>query len=55
MLEDGGEIVTLLTGEDALEDVTEKLVGFIHKSYPGSEIEVHPGGQPIYPYILSVE
>jgi DAK2 domain fusion protein YloV len=55
MLKDGGEIVTLLTGEDAVNEVTEQIVSYINQFYPKSELDVHSGGQPLYPYIISVE
>jgi DAK2 domain fusion protein YloV len=55
MLKDGGEIVTLLTGENAVDEVTEQIVSFINQFYPKSEMDVHSGGQPLYPYIISVE
>jgi DAK2 domain fusion protein YloV len=55
MHKNGGEIVTLLTGEEAVEDVTEQLISYINQSHPKSELDVHEGGQPLYPYIFSVE
>ncbi|MBD0379356.1 DAK2 domain-containing protein [Paenibacillus sedimenti] len=55
MIEDGNEIVTILTGEDAKEEETEELEAFIHEMYPDMEIELHPGGQPLYAYLFSVE
>jgi DAK2 domain fusion protein YloV len=55
MIEDGSEIVTILSGEDAKEEDTEELEAFIHEMYPEIEIELHPGGQPLYAYIFSVE
>jgi dihydroxyacetone kinase-like predicted kinase len=55
MLDDQGDIVTLLTGQDATDEVTQELVSFINQNYPEAEIEVHPGGQSLYPFIISVE
>ncbi|MFD0697154.1 DAK2 domain-containing protein [Paenibacillus sp. GCM10027628] len=55
MIEDGNEIVTILTGEDAKEEETIELEAFIHEMYPEMEIELHPGGQPLYAYLFSVE
>jgi DAK2 domain fusion protein YloV len=55
MIEEGSEIVTILSGEDAKEDDLEELEAFIREMYPEVEIELHPGGQPLYPYIFSVE
>ncbi|MCD1257891.1 DAK2 domain-containing protein [Paenibacillus athensensis] len=55
MVEEGDELVTILTGVDAKPDETEELCAFIGEMYPGMDIELHPGGQPLYPYIFSVE
>ncbi|MCY9668294.1 DAK2 domain-containing protein [Paenibacillus alginolyticus] len=55
MIEESSEIVTILTGEDAVEAETEELESFIQAAYPDIEIELHPGGQPLYAYLFSVE
>ncbi len=55
MLEDGGEIITILTGEDAKEEETESLLEWLSQHHADAEVEVHEGGQPIYSYIISVE
>lgn len=55
MLEDGGEIITILTGEDAKEEETESLLEWLSLHHADAEVEVHQGGQPIYSYIISVE
>lgn len=49
------ELVTLITGEGALEEATEAAVRWIAEQRPDVEIEVVVGGQPLYPYYLSVE
>ena len=55
MIDEGSEIVTILTGEDATEEGTGELEAFIQTMYPDMEIELHPGGQPLYAYLFSVE
>ncbi|WP_422660497.1 DAK2 domain-containing protein [Paenibacillus sp. EC2-1] len=55
MLTSGDEIITLLTGEDATEEITEGLTAWLEDNYPNAEVEVHYGGQPIYAYLFSVE
>lgn len=55
MLEDGGELVTLLTGEGADEAETEALSGWLKEEYPEAELDVVTGGQPLYPYLIAVE
>ncbi|MGW9528123.1 DAK2 domain-containing protein [Paenibacillus terrae] len=55
MLVNGDEIVTILTGSDAKQEDTEQLVAWLEEHYSDAEVEVHEGGQPIYPYLFSVE
>ncbi|WP_310832885.1 DAK2 domain-containing protein [Paenibacillus pedocola] len=55
MLENGDEIVTVLTGSDAEADVTDSLGSWLEETYPQVEVEVHEGGQPLYYYLFSVE
>lgn len=49
------EIITLYYGEDVSEDDAQALAGRIQEDWPDQEIEVIPGGQPHYYYIVSVE
>lgn len=55
MLEDGGELVTVLTGEQAIEAETAELTAWARDNFPDAEFEVHAGGQPLYPYLIAVE
>ncbi len=55
MLEDGGEIVTVLFGHDVVKEQADELAEFLNDSYPDVDVEVFSGGQPLYYYILSVE
>jgi dihydroxyacetone kinase-like predicted kinase len=55
MLAGGVEIVTLYTGEEALEEQTRQLVSYIEGAYDDVEVEVHTGDQPLYTYIVSAE
>ena len=43
----------MLTGAD--EPELQALVGEIGERHPGIEIEIHAGGQPHYPLLLSAE
>jgi DAK2 domain fusion protein YloV len=49
------EIVTVYWGEDASRDRAGALSEAITAAYPNLEIEVAAGGQPHYPYIISLE
>ena len=55
MMEDGGELVTILTGEGSLAEETNELAKWVARTFPEAELEVHPGGQPLYPYLIAVE
>ena len=55
MLGGGGELVTLLVGEDAPPGLGEELTTHIAESFPFAEIQVYEGGQPNYPLLIGVE
>jgi DAK2 domain fusion protein YloV len=55
LLDEEAEIVTILYGEEATEEEVETVVAYIEDAYPDVEVEVHDGGQPLYPFIFSVE
>ena len=55
MIGEGGELVTVLSGEEADPAVTAQLTAWIEESHPEVELEVHSGGQPLYPYLFAVE
>jgi dihydroxyacetone kinase-like predicted kinase len=49
------EIVTLIEGADATASVTEALTSWLADQRPDVQVEVHRGGQPLYPYLFGVE
>jgi hypothetical protein len=49
------EIVTLYYGEDVGAEEAGELADLLQRDWPQQEIEVIPGGQPHYHYIISVE
>jgi hypothetical protein len=53
LLDDGREVLTLLTGED--EPDLDGLLRRLQERHPGVELDVQPGGQPHYPLLLSAE
>ncbi|GAB2702220.1 DAK2 domain-containing protein [Paenibacillus thermoaerophilus] len=55
MLDDDREILTVLTGEDADPATTERLIAAITEEHPDVELELHDGGQPLYPYLFAAE
>lgn len=55
MMEAGGDLLTLLTGEDADATETASLLEWVAEQYPELELEVQNGGQPLYPYLFAIE
>ncbi len=55
MIEEDSELITLYYGEETSEEEANALAERIMEEYPETEVETHPGNQPIYYYIISVE
>ena len=55
LLEDDGELMVVLAGEDFDDDALAALLERLGAEFPGMEIEGHRGDQPVYPVIISVE
>ena len=49
------EIVTVIEGEGAHPPETRRIVEWLSERRPGITSEVHHGGQPVYPYLFSIE
>lgn len=55
MLTGGGELVTVVAGEEASEGLGERLSSYVAKHHPAAEAVAYDGGQPHYPVLLGVE
>ncbi len=55
MLLGGGELVTVVTGEQAPPGAADRLVEHVEKAHPAVEVVQYAGGQPHYPLLLGVE
>ncbi len=55
MLSEDASLLTLYTGEDVRDEEAEALADVMRARFPNLEVELVRGGQPHYPYILSVE
>jgi DAK2 domain fusion protein YloV len=59
LLHDAGaedyEIITLYYGSDVSTAAAEQVRSLVQHEFPEQEIELHSGGQPLYPYIISLE
>lgn len=49
------ELVTLIEGEGSGVGITREITQWLSADYPNLEIEIHHGGQPLYPYLVGVE
>ncbi len=52
---DDGELLTVITGSDADEATTAALEAWLVDDHADVQLEVHAGGQPLYPYLFGVE
>jgi DAK2 domain fusion protein YloV len=52
---DHHEIVTIIVGEGAGAGDTRRITEWIDEHHPGVGTEIHQGGQPLYPYLFSIE
>jgi hypothetical protein len=55
LVTDDHEIVTVIEGEGATAADTRRLTEWLNEHRPDVSTEVHHGGQPLYPYLISVE
>ncbi len=55
LLCDEHELVTLIEGDGAGPGETRQITEWIGEHRPDLAVEVHHGGQPFYPYLLSIE
>ena len=49
------ELVTLIEGEGARVADTRRIEEWLSEEHPEVAVEVHQGGQPLYPYLLGIE
>ena len=49
------EIISIYIGADGTRKLVDKLCKTLEASYPDVDIEIFEGGQPVYPYLFSVE
>jgi DAK2 domain fusion protein YloV len=49
------ELVTIIEGDGSSKSVTRQISEWLHEERPQVSVEVHPGGQPLYPYLFGIE
>jgi len=52
---DKRELITFYYGEDLSRSEAFRIADAAREKYPSQEIEVQDGGQPHYPFLISVE
>ncbi len=55
LVTDDHELVTLIEGEGSGAADTRRITEWLGEHRPNVDIEVHQGGQPLYPYLFSIE
>ncbi|KXT74525.1 Dihydroxyacetone kinase family protein [Streptococcus sp. DD10] len=55
MLDEDSEIVTFYVGEEGSEELVTEIAQELANDFEDIEVEIHQGGQPVYPYLFSVE
>ena len=49
------ELVTVIEGEESSPPETRRITEWLKDERPEVAVEVHHGGQPLYPYLFGVE
>jgi len=55
LIDDQRELLTIITGVDATAAQTDHIVAWVSEHRPDVAVEIHGGGQPLYPYLFGVE
>lgn len=55
LIDDSHELVTVIAGAGATAAEVEEVAGWLAEHHPEIEMEVHEGGQPLYPFYFGVE
>ena len=55
LAKDDHEIITVIAGEGSTAGDTRRITEWLAEHRPDATAEVHHGGQPLYPYLFSIE
>lgn len=55
LLGGGGELVTIVRGEDGPADLAERCASYVEEHHPAVDVVVYEGGQGRYPLLVGVE
>ena len=49
------ELLSIIVGVDATRSATDAITAWLETHRPALDVEIHRGGQPLYPYLFGVE
>jgi dihydroxyacetone kinase-like predicted kinase len=55
LIEPGHELLTIIEGDGSNPANTRRITEFVADEHPQLHVEVHHGGQPLYPYYFGLE
>jgi dihydroxyacetone kinase-like predicted kinase len=55
LIDDSRELLTIVTGDGSGTASTDQITAWVTENRPDVAIEIHVGGQPLYPYLFGVE
>lgn len=55
LLDGSQEIITVIEGEGATAADTRRITEWVAEHHGDVEVEIHHGGQPLYPYLFGIE
>lgn len=55
LIDDSHELVTIIEGEGSSAAETRRINEWLSEECPGVSVEVHHGGQALYPYLFGIE
>ncbi|HKA85780.1 MAG TPA: DAK2 domain-containing protein [Acidimicrobiales bacterium] len=55
LVTDEHEIVTVIEGEGSTPADTRAITEWLDEHHPAASVEIHHGGQPLYPYLFGIE
>ena len=55
IVDESAELLTMVVGADAAQPDTDRIVAWVEGFRPDVAVEIHRGGQPLYPYLFGVE
>ncbi|MFN5602376.1 MAG: hypothetical protein ACK48T_09680, partial [Acidimicrobiaceae bacterium] len=55
LIDDSRELLTIVTGDGSTGASTDQITAWVTDNRPDVAIDIHVGGQPLYPYLFGVE